>query len=271
MASYSDWPATLARSALQAARVGVSFLQVNDDCTVRNRGCLSDRIGGVNFARNLTWTGLLIFGCGSASSIEPPGLASPAPLVEETVQDAQLSPRDLDRRGDEHLLAGRFGAAIVDYDAFLAAAPEFEPQHWRRGIAYYYAQHYAKGVEQFESHRSVNPNDVENAAWHYLCKARLDGIEAAAQALLPVGPDGRHPMAEILEMFAGRVTPTEVIRAAERSKQPSALLYGYLYVGLYYEVLGRVELAGKHLRLAANQDHGSSYMGAIARMHALQY
>ena len=35
-----------------------------------------------------------------------------------------------------------------------------------------YAGRYQDCREQFESHRTVNPDDVENAAWHFLCVAR---------------------------------------------------------------------------------------------------
>ena len=126
-------------------------------------------------------------------------------------------------------------------------------------------------MQQFESHRLVNPNDVENAAWHFLCKARLDGIDAARAALLPVGTDRREPMAQVLEMFAGRMTPAAVLDASEASGQSSALLYGHLYVGLYHEVSGQGELAGKHLKLAAEKDPTASYMAAVARMHSQLY
>jgi lipoprotein NlpI len=64
----------------------------------------------------------------------------------------------------------------------------------------------------------VNPEDVENAAWHFLCMARGESMEKAKRALLPVGPDSRVPMREIYEMFRGRYTP-EVMRAAGNSSR----------------------------------------------------
>jgi len=43
--------------------------------------------------------------------------------------------------------------------------------------------------EQFELHRGPNPDAVENPAWHLLCVAKLEGPQAAREALLPVsGP-----------------------------------------------------------------------------------
>ena len=71
------------------------------------------------------------------------------------LSDAQPSapaptPKELDQRGDEHLLAGRFELAVKDFDAYLKSNPKAEPYHWRRGIAHYYAGHYKAGVRQFE-------------------------------------------------------------------------------------------------------------------------
>jgi len=110
--------------------------------------------------------------------------------------EPELTWAELDRRGDEHLKAGRFDEAIADFDTAIALRPELEPHHWRRGIAHYYAGRYADGAAQFELHRTVNGNDVENAAWHFLCVARMDGVEAARARLLPVEPDARVPMME---------------------------------------------------------------------------
>lgn len=193
------------------------------------------------------------------------------PTLEAAPPLPELSPREHDSRGDEHLKAGRFEEAITDFDRFLAAEPEADPHHWRRGIAYYYAGQYAEGAAQFERHRGVNPADVENAAWHFLCKARQVGVTAARAALLPVAPDGRPPMMTIYELFAGRATPQDVLDVAARatpSQAESALFYGHLYVGLYYEATGAAEKARLHIELAAMTHTSANYMGDIARMHA---
>lgn len=226
------------------------------------------------------WLVALLASCGSVTDPEAgtsmdPAIDTPAPVdsgeaaaPEASPQPELASPRAYDRRGDEHLLAGRPKLAIEDYARFLAAEPQFEPQHWRRGIAYYYAEDFAQGVAQFELHRTVNPNDVENATWHFLCYARLHGVEAAADALLPVGRDSRAPMGEVLEMFAGRSTPERVLEVARASNQRTAVFYGQLYVGLYHEARGDQPLAATHLRLAAGDPASDNYMGDIARMHA---
>ncbi|MFT5291777.1 MAG: lipoprotein NlpI, partial [Planctomycetota bacterium] len=179
-----------------------------------------------------------------------------------------LSPRERDRRGDEHLLAGRFDEAIADFDAFLEAEPEYDPQHWRRGIAYYYAGRYEEGAAQFVRHRTVNPDDVENAAWHFLCLARATTVEEARAAILPVGPDQRDPMRRVYELFAGRATPQDVLEKASSSPQRDAVFFAHLYLGLYHDALGETIKAREHIELAATTHGRSHYMGGVARVHA---
>ncbi|MBL6757187.1 MAG: tetratricopeptide repeat protein [Planctomycetes bacterium] len=202
----------------------------------------------------------------AADGAETAGASEPEPEVEE------LSWSELDRRGDEHLKAGRFDEAIADFDAAVALEPGLEAHHWRRGIAHYYAGRYADGAAQFELHRTVNANDVENAAWHFLCVARTDGVDAARQRLLPVAPDSRVPMMEVLEMFAGRSTPIHVLEAAKAAdgtaQSESALFYAYLYVGLFNEVMGRPEEAKAAIEIAATEHTSPYYMGDVARVHA---
>ena len=122
-------------------------------------------------------------------------------------------------------------------------------------------------MQQFVRHRTVNPNDVENAAWHFLCVARRDGAVAAREALLPVGPDQREPMAEVYELYAGRAEPEDVLEAARRSRQADALFFAHLYLGLYAEALEQPAEAREHLRFAAQIHARPHYMGRIAKMH----
>ena len=215
----------------------------------------------------------------SSEPVEPAEVEPPTGDVDEgeAAESAEavdpepaLSPREHDRRGDEHLKAGRFERAISDFDVFLESEPEFEPHHWRRGIAYYYAGRHSDGAAQFELHRSVNPDDVENAVWHFLCKARASGVEAARAALLPVGPDPRTPMMTVYEMFAGRAAPAAVLREAAVARIPSedALFYAHLYIGLLAEALGKMDEARHHIGLSATTHARPHYMGDIARMHA---
>ena len=157
--------------------------------------------------------------------------------------------------------------SVSGFDELVALAPNFKPRLWQRGIVLYYAGRYDDCREQFESHRTVNPNDVENAAWHFLCVARAESPEEARLALLPVGPDPRVPMREVYEMFSGSRTAEEVM--ATTDGRPSAEFFAHLYLGLYAEALGNFQEAVEHIRAAASDDYAQvgGFMHAVARVH----
>ncbi|MSO56408.1 MAG: hypothetical protein EXQ55_05730 [Acidobacteria bacterium] len=163
---------------------------------------------------------------------------------------------------------GRFAESAAVFDSLAKAAPDRAPYLWQRGIALYYAGRYDDCRRQFESHRAVNPDDVENAAWHFLCVARAESPAKARAALLPVGPDARVPMREVYQMLRGTLTPEQVLSAAEA--RPDAQFYGHLYVGLYFEALGMKDRALEHIKIAAADRFAPSggYMHMVARVHA---
>jgi lipoprotein NlpI len=188
---------------------------------------------------------------------------------------AAQNPRAVLDRAVDDFAAGRLAAAAAGFDEVAALVPRAAPQLWQRGIALYYVGRYQDCREQFESHRLVNPNDVENAAWHFLCVARGDSADAALAALLPVGPDSRAPMREIYEMFRGELAPAEVMTAGERATargRASGLFFAHLYVGLYYEALGNDTDARTHLEAAADARYAPAggYMHMVARVHVDQ-
>ena len=157
------------------------------------------------------------------------------------------------------------------FDQLVVAVPAAEPDLWQRGLALYYAERYADGQKQFELHKTVNPNDVENPAWHFLCVARLEGIQAARGKLLPVGEDSRVPMKEILELYSGKGEPAAVLAAAEQGEaeaRRNQLCYAHLYLGLYFEALGDAVKAREHILQAAGPFRMDHYMGKVAVMHA---
>lgn len=169
-------------------------------------------------------------------------------------------------------MRGEFKEAIADWDKVIELIPAQEAQHWQRGLAYYYAGEYRKGQKQFELHRTVNPDDVENAAWHYLCVARAESPAKARELLLPVGEDRRVPMTQIMELFAGKGTESDVLKAAEAGNPrpdelKDRLCYAHLYLGLYAEAQGKKTEALTHIRKAAVEYAQSHYMGQVAKVH----
>jgi len=177
------------------------------------------------------------------------------------------APRDLLDRAVDEFEQGRFAASAATFDQVAKAVPAQAPQLWQRGIALYYAGRYTDCRRQFESHRTVNPDDVENAAWHFLCVAREQAPDKARAALLPVGPDPRSPMREVYQLFRGAMTADDVLRAA--GDRLSAQFYAHLYIGLYAEALGRKDLALKHIKEAASDRYAPAggYMHMVAVVH----
>jgi lipoprotein NlpI len=198
---------------------------------------------------------------------------------EEAVKDftevIKLEPKAIvarDKRGDAQLKLGNFKEAIEDFDAYLKERPKAAPDHWRRGIALYYAQRYKDGVDQFELHRKVNPEDVENSVWHYLCNARANTPKKAREDLIPVTKDPRVPMKEILQLFAGKLKPEDVLAAAENAKlgeedRKEARFYANLYVGLWYESEGNAKKCLEHMTDAVEKYKIGHYMWDVAAVH----
>ena len=165
----------------------------------------------------------------------------------------------------EDFAAGRFAEAARGFDRVAELRPELAPELWQRGIALFYAGRYADCRAQFESHRTVNPADVENAAWHFLCVAHLESPAAARAALLPVGSDPRRPMAEVYRMLQGTMSPTEVLSST--GADAAARFYGELYVGLYFDAVGDEPRALEHVRIAAAIPDVTGYMALVAAVH----
>jgi lipoprotein NlpI len=175
-------------------------------------------------------------------------------------------PRAVFDRAVSDFQSGRIVESVSGFDRLAGLVPDAVPQLWQRGIALYYAGRYKDCREQFESHRTVNPNDVENAAWHFVCVARAESPEKAKAALLPVGPDSRVPMSQIYQMFGGELSTEQVLRAG--GTQPESQFHAELYVGLYLEALGKAERALKHIRNAADDRYSAAgYMHGVARVH----
>ena len=180
---------------------------------------------------------------------------------------AAQQPREILDRAISEFVRGRVVESVAAFDQLVKVAPEVAPELWQRGIAQYYAGRYDDCRKQFELHRTVNPDDVENAAWHFLCVARAESAETARAALLPVGPDTRVPMRQIYLMFRGTMPPEEVLRAA--GTQPRAQFYARLYIGLYFEALGDARRALEHLTFAAADRYADAggYMHTVAKVH----
>jgi lipoprotein NlpI len=174
-------------------------------------------------------------------------------------------------RGAAHFRLGRFGLAIKDWNEVIRLDPSREPYHWQRGIAFYYAGRFEEGRKQFLLHQKVNPRDVENAVFHFICNARAKGLERARMELIPITGDERVPMAEIHQLFQGKLDADAVLAAARKGdpgSQKRHEFYARYYVGLYFDSIGDAVRAREHIFAAEKLADTAGYMGDCARVHA---
>lgn len=194
-------------------------------------------------------------------------------LPASPAQEAELESTTADgffRQGVEAFYEARPQDAVAAFDRVIALAPEARPQLWQRGLALYYTGDFKAGREQFEVHQTVNSADVENAAWHFICVARAENVEAARKVLIPIEGDPRVPMKEVHDLFAGKADAAAVLKAAETGEGQQLRnhrCYAHLYLGLYYEALGEEALAREHMVKAARDYSMNHYMGICAQVH----
>ena len=187
-----------------------------------------------------------------------------------TVAAQAQSPRELLQQGQRLFFEAKITESIAAFDKLIELQPEAKPHLWQRGLALYYADKFQEGREQFETHQTVNTADVENAAWHFLCVARLEGIDGARKHFIPIEGDSRVPMKEVHQLFAGKATPEQVLKAAEagdESERRNQLCYAHLYLGLYFEAMKDEAKAREHMLKAAKEFSMDHYMGETARVH----
>ncbi len=167
---------------------------------------------------------------------------------------------------------GRVEEAVADFDKANELTPKLVPQNWQRGIALYYVGRFGDARKQFEVHQTVNTQDVENAAWHFLCTAREQGLAQARAQLIPIQRDGRIPMKEIQQLFAGKASPKDVLKVAGKADdeviRKVQQFYAHLYLGLFFEAEGKTAERDEHIRKAAQLAEPDNYMGVVARIHA---
>jgi lipoprotein NlpI len=194
-----------------------------------------------------------------------------AELASEAAKVAADSPMVLQRAAEILFLSGHSKESLPLFARVVELVPEDAPQNWQRGIALSSCGQFAEGANQFETHHQVNPDDVENSAWYFLCIAKTQGIAAARQTVIPSRGDGRQPMMAVLEMLQQKIPPEQVLEAAQANtfagpERKRAQFYAALYVGLYYDALGDEPQAIKHLKLSLSYGD-SGYMVESARVY----
>lgn len=167
---------------------------------------------------------------------------------------------------------GEMKEAAKVYDQILESVPNLKPQLWQRGLALYYSERFKDAVDQFDSHQTYNSQDVENAVWHLLCKAKLSSIEEARKSMIQIKRDTRVPMKQVFDMFSGTGSPEEVLKAAgyneEKTKRDSSIYHGLLYVGLFHEMNGDAKASSEAMvKALKHKPYMTGLMGHVAEGH----
>jgi lipoprotein NlpI len=193
----------------------------------------------------------------------------------------EADPKNLDaysRRGDACFFLGKFPESVADYNQMLMLDDSLTTSHWRRGIALFYAGQFKDAAAQFESYHAFDKVDRENGIWRYLSQHKAYGREKAREGLLKYEKDDREPFPAVYKLFAGTMTPTEIldqIQAAEISKaeREKRLFYAHLYIGLNHAVEGETAAAQRHLSFSTRNTwgpaagYGPNYMWHVGRLH----
>lgn len=181
-------------------------------------------------------------------------------------------------RGELNYMAGDMKASVSDFDQAILIQPDAEPQLWQRGLALYYLDRFQDGADQFESHRTVNGQDVENAVWHFACVAKASSFDDARKQLMPIQRDPRAPMMQIHQLYAGKMTPDQVLAAAREGLDPDSNeaarneFYANFYIGLYFEAKGEQDEAMKYMKRSIAKDNSipkQSLMSQVGHVHLM--
>lgn len=231
--------------------------------------------------------GMGISRCAGADEASPIGANEHARWTARWERDVEAAnatlaqtPNDVQafsRRGDARFFLARFDDAVADYTAMTRLEPELDRQHWRRGIALYYAGDYESAAAQFQRYHAFDNVDRENGIWRYFSQHRFAGAAAARKELIKYEKDDREPFPAVYRLFSGELTGDEVTASIEKSgvagtSLESRRFYGSLYVGLNHAVEGRRDAARAALanalrnRWALSAGYGPQYMWHVGRL-----
>jgi lipoprotein NlpI len=196
--------------------------------------------------------------------------------VADLTKSIELDPQAttaFDQRGIAYFKMAKIRESLADFDKYIELVPMAAAAHWRRGLTLYYADEFAKGVAQFTTSDKEEPNDVENAVWHFLCNARVQGLEKARGEMLKVAKDPRGPyFMKIYDLFLAKAKPEEVLAAAEAGEANKELrqeqrFYANYYIGMYYESISEPKKSLEYLKTAVEKYPIGHYMMDVARVH----
>ena len=196
-------------------------------------------------------------------------------LADQAIAADPKAAAAYDARGTAHFKLGKIKESLADFDKFIELVPQAAAAHWRRGLTLYYAKEFEKGVAQFTTSDKEEPNDVENAVWHFLCDAKVKGVEKARGDMLKVQKDPRGPyFMKIYKLFSGTAKPEDVLAEAEAGtataeRRNEQRFYANYYVAMYYECVGEPKKSLESMKTAVEKYPIGHYMMDVAKVHIL--
>lgn len=198
--------------------------------------------------------------------------------LSDTLTATPSSIQALSNRGDIRQFMGHFTDAISDFERMIAVDPSQDAPHWRLGIAYYFAGSYQKAAKQFEKYHAFDGRDRENGVWKFMSQAKAEGLQAARKEMLSYERFDREPFPALYDMFAGRITPENVLKHVASNhleEQKQVVFFAKYYVGVYLSLTGQTakglgyinESVALFTPATAGQG-GPGYMWQVARLHA---
>lgn len=198
-------------------------------------------------------------------------------LTKKIAKDTD-SVENFSARGDALFFLGRFDDAVSDYERMVELKPDLAKSHWRRGIAYFYANRPKDAAHQFEIYHTFDDVDRENGIWRFFSQVRANGLEKAREGLLKYRKDDREPFPAVYRLFEGKTTPAEILDGIQKAEikkdqREMRLFYAQLYIGLNDAVENKPDEARAHLKEAVANTwgpvagYGPTYMWHVGRVH----
>lgn len=204
-----------------------------------------------------------------------------AKTVTEMTKKIEKDPTNVQlfsQRGDASFFLGKFKESVADYEKMVKLNPKLDTSHWRRGIAFFYANNFKPAAHQFEIYNSFDNVDRENGIWRFFSQGRAYGIKKARKGLLKYKKDDREPFPDVYRLFSEDITGEAILKKIAAAKigdneREKRLFYAQLYIGLNHTLHDRNKPAVKHLREAVKNTwgqqagYGPHYMWQVGRLH----
>ncbi|MEM9644993.1 MAG: hypothetical protein AAF989_08355 [Planctomycetota bacterium] len=183
-------------------------------------------------------------------------------------------PNEWVRLGEAELRAGKIEDSIVSFERAISLAgdDEFTAGLWQYGISLFFAKRYDEGTKLFDQYQQFGPDDVETAAWHFMCMAKAKDVETARQNVIEIYGDGRPAMKEVHQRLSGgedSIVHDAIRKAKGTPRQGAAIFFGNFYLGAIADAEGDLPRAKRRMKVAAISPY-TEFMADVAKVYSKQ-